>query len=121
MHYSGGQASPVRGGKSGDLAEVVLESGEFVVTIEGAVDFQIMAKLAFVTNKGALAPIELCIVLTIEFVGRRFGPYGRGRTGFTLETFVWNGTDGVSTNLAPHMGLLYFSGHSGWVQLTLTF
>lgn len=54
MHYSGGQASPVRGGKSGSLAEVVLESGEFVVTIEGAVDSQVMAKLTFVTNKGAV-------------------------------------------------------------------
>lgn len=54
MHYSGGQESVVRGEQIDTRAEVVLESGEFITIIEGILDSNIMGKLTFVTNKGAV-------------------------------------------------------------------
>lgn len=55
MHYSSGQASVKRGGQTGDQVNIVLESGELITTIEGIVDYQIIAQLTFLTNKGIVA------------------------------------------------------------------
>lgn len=55
MHYSGGQVSPLRGGERENCGEVRLGSGEFITTIEGVVvDCEVMGKLTFMTNKGAV-------------------------------------------------------------------
>lgn len=58
MHYSNGRASVNRGGQTDNQANIVLEPGEFITSIEGIVDYQIIAQLTFHTNKGIVTQIR---------------------------------------------------------------
>lgn len=52
MHYNDGKPGTVHGGQGEKEAEVILQSNEFITTIEGNIATNVVATLKFSTNKG---------------------------------------------------------------------